>query len=139
MSFLITVFYVEHCFYCVKYRYIVPPRHVNLLNFLVYFFIFECTGSSLLCPHLFPSCSVYGLLSSYSVRAPRCGGFSCYGGFSGCGARALGYGLSSLTGMWNLPAPGIELVSSALAGRFLTTEPSGRSPVNLHKIVSFEP
>ena len=29
--------------------------------------------------------------------------------------------------MWDLPRPGIEPVSSALAGRFLTTEPSGKS------------
>ena len=39
-EFLITVFYVEHCFYCVKYRYVVPPKHVNILNFLIYFFNF---------------------------------------------------------------------------------------------------
>ena len=30
-------------------------------------------------------------------------------------------------GMWNLPGLGIEPVSSALAGRFLTTEPPGKS------------
>ena len=29
--------------------------------------------------------------------------------------------------MWNLPRPGIEPVSPALAGRFLTTEPPGKS------------
>ena len=29
--------------------------------------------------------------------------------------------------MWNLPRPGIEPVSLALAGRFLTTGPQGRS------------
>ena len=29
-------------------------------------------------------------------------------------------------GMWDLPGPGIELVSSALAGRFFTTEPPGK-------------
>ena len=31
--------------------------------------------------------------------------------------------------MWNLPAPGIELVSPALAVRFLTSGPSGKSSV----------
>ena len=30
--------------------------------------------------------------------------------------------------MWDLPGPGIELVSPALAGRFLTTAPPGKSP-----------
>ena len=29
--------------------------------------------------------------------------------------------------MWDLPGPGIEPVSPALAGRFLTTAPPGRS------------
>ena len=29
-------------------------------------------------------------------------------------------------GMWDLPGPGIELASPALAGNFFTTEPSGK-------------
>ena len=33
--------------------------------------------------------------------------------------------------MWNLPGPGIEPVSPALAGRFLTTGPPGESPLLL--------
>ena len=32
-----------------------------------------------------------------------------------------------LHGMWNLPRPGIEPVTPALVGRFLTTGPSGKS------------
>ena len=28
--------------------------------------------------------------------------------------------------MWDLPGPGIELMSPALAGRFFTTEPPGK-------------
>ena len=32
-----------------------------------------------------------------------------------------------LCGMWDLPGPGIEPVSPALAGGFLTTEPPGKS------------
>ena len=79
---------------------------------------------------------------------------SHYGGVSCCGARALGaqasvvvaHGLSSrgsqalerrlsscgaraylLRGMWDLPVPGIEPVSPALAGGFLTTVPPGKS------------
>ena len=31
-------------------------------------------------------------------------------------------------GMWDLPGPGIKPVSPALAGRFLTTGPPGKSP-----------
>ena len=35
---------------------------------------------------------------------------------------------SWLCGMWNLPRPGIASVSPALAGRFLSTAPPGKSP-----------
>ena len=68
-------------------------------------------------------------------QASHCGGFSC------CGAQALGgrasavvaHGPSScgewaqlLRGMWDLPGPGLEPVSPALAGGFLTTAPPGK-------------
>ena len=43
-------------------------------------------------------------------------------GFSTCGARAW-----LLRGMWNLPGSGIEPVSPALAGGFLSTVPPGKS------------
>ena len=56
-------------------------------------------------------------------------------GFSSCGSRALEHRLSScgarawlLRGMWDLPGPGLEPVSPALAGVFLTTVPPGKSP-----------
>ena len=83
-----------------------------------------------------------------SARASHCGGFSSCGawavgarasvvvahGLSSCGARALQRRLSScgaraslLRGMWDLPGPGLEPVSPALAGGFLTTTPRGKS------------
>ena len=76
----------------------------------------------------FSSCGKWGLLSSCFVRPSHYGGFSCcgawvlgYSGFSGCGARA------QLThGMWDLPRPGIKLVSLAFQGVFLTTGPIGK-------------
>ena len=37
--------------------------------------------------------------------------------------------------MWNLPEPGVEPMSPALAGRFLTTGPPGKS---LHFLVEGE-
>ena len=40
---------------------------------------------------------------------------------SNCGSRA-----QLLRGMWDLPSPGLEPVSSALAGRFSTTAPPGK-------------
>ena len=40
---------------------------------------------------------------------------------SNCGSRA-----QLLRSMWDLPRPGLEPVSPALAGRFLTTAPPGK-------------
>ena len=40
---------------------------------------------------------------------------------SNCGSRA-----QLLRGMWDLPRPGLEPVSPALAGRFSTTVPPGK-------------
>ena len=40
---------------------------------------------------------------------------------SNCGSRA-----QLLRGMWDLPRPGVEPVSPALAGRFSTTAPPGK-------------
>ena len=55
-------------------------------------------------------------------------------GLSSCGSRALEHRLSScgawaqlLRGLWDLPPPGLEPVSPALAGGFLTTVPPGKS------------
>ena len=59
---------------------------------------------------------------SCGTKASHCGGFSC------CRERALEHRLSScgagaqmLHGLWNLPRPGINPMSPALAGRFLST------------------
>ena len=56
-------------------------------------------------------------------------------GFSSCGSQGLECRLSScgawaylLRSMWDLPGPGLEPVSPALAGRFLTTAPPEESP-----------
>ena len=58
-------------------------------------------------------------------------------GLSSCGSRALERSLSScgpraqlLRSMWTLPRSGLEPVSPALAGRFLTTAPPGKSQNN---------
>ena len=88
-----------------------------------------------------------GVLSS-GVQASPCSVFSCCEaqalgsqasvvvahGLSSCDSRALEHRLNScggwallLCGMWNLPGPGIEPMSPALASRFSTTEPPGKS------------
>ena len=91
-----------------------------LLNF--YLFNFDCTGSLLLFG-LFSSCSKQGPLSS-------CGPWLLIAvtsliavhGRNSCGAR-----VQLPRGMWNLPGPEIKPMSPALAGRFLTTGPAGKS------------
>ena len=62
----------------------------------------------------------------------RSSGSRCVG-FGSCGSRALERRLSScgarallLRGMWDLPRPGLEPMSPALAGGFLTTVPPGK-------------
>ena len=50
---------------------------------------------------------------------------------SSCGSRA-----HLLRGMWDLPRPGLELVSPALAGRFSTTAPPGKPPTILDVFLS---
>ena len=42
-----------------------------------------------------------------------------------------------LHGMWDLPGPGIEPMSPALAGGFLTTEPPEKSLAYIFNDVSF--
>ena len=48
---------------------------------------------------------------------------------SSCGSRA-----QLLCGMWDLPRPGLEPVSPALAGRFSTTAPPGKPHIFLYTI-----
>ena len=82
------------------------------------------------------ACGLSLVAVSGGYSSLRCVGFSC------CRTRALdarasvlvARGLSScgvqpglLCGMWDLPGPGIEPASPALAGRFLTTAPPGKS------------
>ena len=50
---------------------------------------------------------------------------------SSCGSRA-----QLLRGTWDLPRPGLEPVSLALAGRFATTAPPGK-PVNTIFILAY--
>ena len=51
---------------------------------------------------------------------------------SNCGSRA-----QLLRGIWDLPRPGLEPVSSALAGRFSTTAPPGKPPCFIFLMTHF--
>ena len=71
-----------------------------------------------------------GITLPCGAWSPHCGGFSC------CGAQALGTGSVVCStralvahGMWNLLGPGIESISPALAGRFLSTVPPQKSNI----------
>ena len=57
-------------------------------------------------------------------RLSRCGSQALERRLSSCGART-----QLLRGMWDLPGPGLEPVSPALAGGFLTTAPPGKSHI----------
>ena len=67
------------------------------------------------------------------------------GGLSCCGTWALAQGLGGRDtrawlpcGMWDLPGPGIEPISSALAGEFLTTGPPGKACLVFFNVKLYE-
>ena len=98
------------------------------------------SAGSFLLPRLFSSCGEQALLSSWegwaSLVALEHGLQGAWASGAGtlklnsCGSWALEHGLSSCgaRGMWDLPRPGIEPVSPALAAGFSTTVPPGNSP-----------
>ena len=114
---------------------------------LFYLFIFlGCVGSSLLRAG-FLQLRQAGATLHCGARASHCGGFSCCGaqalgtrasvvvarGLSSCGSQALEHRVSScgawaqlLRGKWDLPRPGLEPIFPALAGRLLTIAPPGK-------------
>ena len=110
------------------------------------FFFFGCVGSSLL---------RVGAALRCGVRASHCGGFSCCGarasvvvarGLSSCGSWALERRLSScgaqawlLRGVWDLPGPGLDPVSPALAGGFATSAPPGEPRTQNFEVVGVRP
>ena len=103
------------------------------------------------CTWAFSSCSERGagVTLHCGERASHCSGFSCCGTralgmwasvavalrLSSCGLWAPVHRLSSyyawaqlFHGMWDFPGPGMEPMSPALTGGFLTTAPPGKSP-----------
>ena len=98
--------------------------YVIFLNFIVLFLAVQglncCSGFSVVVGSRAPL--------HWSARASR-SSFSCHGAWA-LGKRTsvvVAHGASLLHGMWNLPGPGIKPVPLALAGRFLSTEPPGKS------------
>ena len=114
----------------------------------IYLFIFGCVGSSLLraglslvaasggsSSLLCTGFSLRWLLLLQSMALGAQASVVAARGLSSCGSQALERRLSScgaqaqlLRGMWDLPGPGLEPVSPALAGGFLTTAQPGKGP-----------
>ena len=122
--------YVIFTLACVEIQ-IYKNQAYSIFFFLIALGLGCCVCASLLC----------------GARASHCGGFSCCGAqalgtqasvvvahrLSSCGSQALEHRLSScgawaslLRGMWDLPGPGLKPVSPALAGRLSTTAPPGK-------------
>ena len=98
---------------------------LGIFFFLIY--LFMAVLGLCLCARAFPSCGKRGplfmtvcgpltivasLVAEHRLQMRR---------LSSCGSRA-----QLLRGMWDLPRPGLEPVSTELAGRFSTTAPPGK-------------
>ena len=97
--------------------------------FLIYLFIYFWLCWVFVSVRAFSSCGKWGPLF-IAVRGPLTVAASLVAEhrlqsrrLSNCGSRA-----QLLRGMWDLPRPGLEPVSPALAGRFSTTAPPGKPP-----------
>ena len=117
-----------------------PPLHFSTPNlhmmyflkinlFIFKFFLFLAVLDLRFCARAFSSCGKRGPLF-IAVRGPLTVTASPVAEhrlqtrrLSSCGSRAW-----SLRGMWDLPGPGLEPMSPALAGRFSTTAPPGKPP-----------
>ena len=101
-------------------------KRLILFYFYFYLFIFGCVGSSFLCEG-FLQLRRAGATLHRGARASHYRGLSVAEHrfqthrLSSCGTRA-----QLLRGMWDLPRPGLEPASPALAGRFPTTAPPGK-------------
>ena len=83
------------------------------------------------CARAFSSCGERGPLF-IAVRGPLTVAASLVAehGLQMCRLSSCGSRARLLRGMWDLPRPGLEPVSPALAGRFSTTAPPGKPPQN---------
>ena len=100
-------------------------KDVSFFFFLIY--LFMAVLGLRFCARAFSSCGKQGPLF-IAVHGPLTIAASLVAEhrlqmhrLSNCGSRA-----QLLRGMWDLPRPGLEPVSAALAGRFSTTTPPGK-------------
>ena len=105
----------------------------NTRNFFLFFYLLMAVLGLRFCARAFSSCGKRGPLF-IAVRGPLTIAACVVAEhrlqtrrLSSCGSRA-----QLLRGMWDLPRPGLEPVSPALAGRLSTTAPPGK-PRNVLK------
>ena len=118
-SFLLDLFRVLYIFFCTCKCF--------LFFFLFICFLFLAVLGLRFCVRAFSSCGKRGPLF-IAVRRPLTVTASLVAEhrlqtcrLSSCGSQA-----QLLCGMWDLPRPGLEPMSPALAGGFLTTAPPGK-------------
>ena len=104
-------------------------RLLFFFNFYLFIYLFMAVLGLRFCARAFSSCSEWGPLFIV-VRGPLIIAASPVAEhrlhtrrLSSCGARAW-----LLRSMWDLPRPGLEPVSPALAGRLSPTAPPGKPP-----------
>ena len=100
---------------------------IKLYNFYLFIYLFMAVLGLRFCARAFSSCGKRGPLF-IAVRGPLTVAASLVvehrlqtRRLSNCGSRA-----QLLSGMWDLPRPGLEPVSPASAGGFSTTAPRGK-------------
>ena len=106
---------------------------MGIIYLFIYLFL-AVLGLSF-CARAFSSCGKWGPLF-IAVRGPLTITASLVAEhrlqtrrLSNCGSRA-----QPLRGMWDLPRPGLEPVSPALAGGFSTTAPPGKPPTSFDRL-----
>ena len=116
-------FFLNYLFIYFWHWVFVAARGLSLVAASGGYSSFQCMGFSLQWLLLLRSTgSRHTGFSSCGMRLSSCGSWALERKLSSCGIQA-----QLLRGMWDLPGPRLEPVSPALAGRFLTTAPPGKS------------
>ena len=126
---LLSSYQALHLSHCITFLSEKPTSSLFFFNFYLFIYLFLAVLGLRFCVRAFSSCgergplfiAVRGLLTIAAslVVEHRLQTRS----LSNCGSRA-----QLLRGMWDLPRPGLEPVSPALAGRLSTTAPPGKPP-----------
>ena len=113
------------CLSCIELKHLFFKFFFKFIIYLL--FLFLAVLGLRFCARAFSSCGEWGPLF-IAVRGPLTIAASLAAEqrlqtlrLSSCGSQA-----QLLCGMWDLPRPGLEPVSPALAGRFSTTAPPGK-------------